>query len=383
VRGKRLELRVNPDWKKKSAKKAIRPPQSTNVSSPIRANPRNKGKGNEIDYTDYDMDVEEGYGEEVGRGGTRAPMYQHNTLIGEDDDEDEDEAFEPILPAHNNQGSLGAPISRDGRFSGTGVNKRHESLIEAFLLQAKKLDSELRNRDGLRRAIFSDHEYRQMALHFTTTVVKIMNIPGIDQPKVEKYGVKFAALVESYAMQFKDGHEVLDPDHLMENVAGLEGNDGGDSDEEPDYDEDPDYDEGPDFDEALEDPPNFVPVEIDPGSRYYHPPNDPTLEPEAWAAEYERLREIDRQIQEQRAKDATTRSKRKSDVSRAVYHKKSRFGNERRSASAGASGGSRRSASAGVSKRRSRGQRGGRAPARGRGATTASDTANGIATMPH
>ncbi|KAK0632374.1 hypothetical protein B0T14DRAFT_597860 [Immersiella caudata] len=368
VKGKRFKLRMNPDWdKKKPAKKARQAPQSTNVSSPIRANPQNKRKGKEIAYADDDddMELDEGYGEEMRRGAT---MDQDDFLIGEDFDEDEGQAFESITPTlhksqtRRSQGALGRPISRDDHFAGASGNELHESLIEAFLLEAKKLDSELRNRDGIRRAIFSDYEYREMARNFTTTVVGIMNIPGIDQAKVDKYGVKFAALVENYEAQYLE--RVQD-----DGLAGSEGDDGGDEDIS-------------DTDVDLDEPPNFSPVEIDPTSPFFHPPNDASLVPAEWIKKWDYLREQDKIAQAAKAEESLERSKRKSEASRAAYHKKKRT-STRRSTSAGASVSSRRSASAGVSKRQPRGQRGGRAPARGRGAPSASNVANGIATMPH
>jgi bloom syndrome protein len=391
VNGERLELQVfkgkSPTLAMKSAKSGRQVPQSTNVSSPVRAMARNKGKGKEVAYEDHDMEDEEGYGEEMGRGVTKPARRTYNPVLNEDTEEDDEDVFEPIPAARNKQHNqharreLGAAISRDVRYDNTSLSELHESLIEGFMQQAKVLDSELRNRGGIKRAIFSETEYREMAIRWTTSVVRIGNIPGIDQSKVEKYGVKFAALVEHFQGQYQEVMAALGgpvvPDHDMEDSNTVENNEAGEDDKVVVFDI-----EKMDFSDLdLETSPHFdPPVIVEPTSEYYHPPNDPTLDPKAWREEYNRLKEESRQAAPERAEEGYERSKRKSEASRSAWRKKQGGGGYgRRSASAGGS----RSASAGVTKRRSQGSRGGRAPARGRGAARNSNASNGIATMPH
>lgn len=363
-------------------------PQSTNVSSPVRA--RNKGKGKEVAYNDDFIEDDEGFGEDMGRGATRVPALNHS--LDEDYEEDEDNTFQPIPPRRrqqpNRQGprELGAPILRDAHHDGAVANEMHDDLVANFLHEAKALDSKLRDRDGIRRAIFSETELREMVLRWTTSVVDVASIPDIDQEKVEKYGVKFADLVLRFKVHYDDvmktmKHNITPAQHMV--AAATLGNDeidefGGMDIENRGITDEPMQS---DMDEGFEISPHFQPRSpspvIDPSSEYYHPPNDPTLDPDTWIKEYERLTEASINAAPGRSKEEYERSKRKSETSRNAWKNKSGSGSYRKNDSVSPS---HAGPSAGVTKRKSSGSR---APARGRGGNKNGNSPSGIATMPH
>jgi len=290
----------------------------------------------------------------------------------------ESDAFAPMPLTRNLQPrqkpphELGPKISRARPPTHADMQAIHESIIDFFISHAKELDDELRNREGIKHAIFSEREYREMATSWTTSISKMFKIRGIDKTKVEKYGVKFAALVERYHAQFQNtvkanqGGDIADYD--MEDLATSDNDDldylGSQSENDEDLDENVEtshYFQSP--------PPN------DPESEYFHPPGDPTLVPDAWLAEWNRLAEASKQNEPEINDRRYEQSKRKSEISKNSWKKKQ----NRRSTSAGPSGSSAR-----VSKWKSQGQKqkGTSAPARGRSAKNAG-ASSGIATMPH
>jgi ATP-dependent DNA helicase RecQ len=55
--------------------------------------------------------------------------------------------------------------------------------------------------------IFSDRTLREMALYFPDTDEKMMNISGVGQAKLEKYGDSFMTIIEMYKHMHPDEAE--------------------------------------------------------------------------------------------------------------------------------------------------------------------------------
>lgn len=195
---------------------------STNVSSPVRESTRNKRKSPAVPAIDEDF--------EDGR-------Y-------DDDDIDEDDAFNPVPPrhrlpppkpqnyqSHHNIADLGSPITRDARLQEADINDIHEMMIGHFVEEAKQLDEEIRGSFHIRRAIFNEKELREMAINWTTTVDSMCLIRGIDKSQVDKYGHRFAPLVEKYQANYLS----------MMGPSGANA-DADDDDDDEDQDQDQDQD---------------------------------------------------------------------------------------------------------------------------------------------
>ena len=179
-------------------------PPSTNISSPVHASRKSKGKARRAIQSEDEEDLDEEQFEDNNDGDSL------NDNEGYEDDEEE-EAFEPVPPhrraanwRQQTLGELGPPISRDTRLENADIDEIHRDIMHAFIEQAKELDSELRIKEGIRRAIFNEQEYREMVINWTTSVSKIHKIRGIDSGKVEKYGVRFASLVRHYHAQYQE-----------------------------------------------------------------------------------------------------------------------------------------------------------------------------------
>jgi len=371
---------------RETTNRARQPPQSTNVSSPVRAPLKNRGK--ELAGPD-DETGDNGY------YGSRKPFTAH---------EDSDDAFEPaVLPSRYQSrqrtlDELGPPISRDVRYDESGLNDIHQDVVAVFMQQAKELDSEIRNREGLKRAIFSDREYREMAMSWTTSVAKMYKIRGIDKSKVDKYGVRFANLVEHYHAQYQDmmqhdsnagttkaQAQATGPGkHNTVNLVS--------SDVEMDHPLAAGF--GDDFDDAFAGPSGAndgVALDDDEDLASDHdldddfdPTLDPTLDADNWHAELQRLQGQADERESERIQTEYTRSKKKSQTSRESWLRGRRRSRSSSSAGRGNYG------SGYYNKRKTQARkktpvstrRRGAGPARG-GAGAGAGRSNGIATMPH
>ena len=129
---------------------------------------------------------------------TRGATARSASHVEEDGEEDNRLSVDDLAPdsAGRTLQEMGPPISRDARFA--GVDEIHQNAIQGFVLQASQLDSELRDRYGIRRPIFREQDYREMAIRWTTTVRDMHMIPSIDRASVSKFGEKFIPLILHY-----------------------------------------------------------------------------------------------------------------------------------------------------------------------------------------
>jgi bloom syndrome protein len=171
------------------------------------------------------LDEEESDGEsEVGRDLTAHGYDKDGFVVS--DHEMEDEPFDPVpprrrLPPKQRQQTLdelGPPISRDACLEEAGIDEVHRDIVDAFVERAKKMEENVRNKNGLRRPIFTEQQYREMAIRWTTTVAQIYTIRGVDRSKVDLYGAKFAGLVQQFYKQYQQmmGKEAPSPSAAAE-----------------------------------------------------------------------------------------------------------------------------------------------------------------------
>jgi bloom syndrome protein len=127
-------------------------------------------------------------------------------------DHEGEDAFEPV-PFHRRRphqrrqqtlDELGPPISRDTRLDGAGLNEIHQDIVHAFVEKAHEVEENLRNRHGLRRALFTEQQYREMVIRWTTSVAQMYTIRGVDKSKVDLYGARFASIVQQFHAQYLD-----------------------------------------------------------------------------------------------------------------------------------------------------------------------------------
>ncbi|RDA85187.1 hypothetical protein CP532_2388 [Ophiocordyceps camponoti-leonardi (nom. inval.)] len=191
------------------AKKARESPpvQSTYVSSPMmdRRHSRSRQWGSGEDEEDLPT---------TSNGYVNDGFVVSDQEMLEAEADDDDGAFEP-LPKHrparpaarsvarsrntnsNNNGStLGPQITVDERLG--SLSEIHQDLVNAFVLEAKKVEERIRNAKELRRPLFTERDFREMAMSWTTSLDKMSGIPGIDVQKVAEHGPKLLPLLRQH-----------------------------------------------------------------------------------------------------------------------------------------------------------------------------------------
>ena len=215
-------------------------PQSTNVSSPVSmAANRRKGKNRYIDDEAEEDDEEE---EEEDNYGSADGFVVPDGHVSTDDDEDDD--FEPVRQGNRpalfqrSKRDVGPRITNDVLMTEANLSPLHVHVIHNFIIEAKKLDEEIRNNRGIRKPIFTETQLRAMCINWMLELKDIKRIEGVNQEQVEKFGFKFVALIRRFHKEYDammQDNEDRDIDQNHRNVIDLVS----DNDEaEFDYDDD-------------------------------------------------------------------------------------------------------------------------------------------------
>ncbi|KAK4153419.1 hypothetical protein C8A00DRAFT_15349 [Chaetomidium leptoderma] len=191
-----------------------RPPPSTNISSPVSGVSRKRKAKSAIETAvdEEDEGDEDDEGDEGDANRDRhANGYERDDFVISDEDPEED-AFDPPPPNRRPQPQrrqqtleeLGPPISRDTGLDDAGLDDIHQDVVQAFVERAHVVEENLRNKHGLRRPLFTEQQYREMAIRWTMTVAQMYTIRGVDKSKVDSYGAKFASLVQQFHEQYQE-----------------------------------------------------------------------------------------------------------------------------------------------------------------------------------
>jgi len=203
------------------SKKLHDQPLSTNVSSPVNeALRRKKGKKAvraEVHANGYYRD-------------DFVMSDPENDEYAENDDDDFDEAFEPVRVAGKQRReevrTMGPPIRSDRVME--DLDDIHRDIVEEFVETASKKAKEISIQRNLAQTPFTNTILRAMAINFTETEEQMLAIPGINQEKVRLYGKPFRKIIK----ERRESYEEMmagQPDPDARNVINLL------SDEEDDY----------------------------------------------------------------------------------------------------------------------------------------------------
>jgi bloom syndrome protein len=179
-------------------------PQSTNVSSPVSmAANRRKGKN---PYIDDEAEEDEEEEEEYDNYGFEDGFIVPDDHVSTDDDEDDD--FEPVRQGNRpalfqrSKRDVGPRITNDVLMSEANLSDLHTHVINNFIIEAKKLDEEIRNSRGIRKPIFTETQLREMCINWMLELKDIKTIKGVNQEQVEKFGSKFVALIRRFHTEY-------------------------------------------------------------------------------------------------------------------------------------------------------------------------------------
>jgi bloom syndrome protein len=144
----------------------------------------------------------------------------------ENDGSSSDDAFEPVAKRSVRVGKrknqdLGPPITSDDM---TKLSETHAICVNDFVEAAKTREEKIRNQRGLRAALFTISEFRQMAINWTTSKREMLRIPGISAEKVELWGDKFIPLIKQAHQDYEamvHSDRDLDMDANHRNVIDL------------------------------------------------------------------------------------------------------------------------------------------------------------------
>lgn len=188
---------------KKRAKKAA--PAASRLP-PIRGG----SKGRRSAAQSLILDAAEEDDDEGGDGEDGCEEYQgpvHANGYAKDDDEDD--SIEPVrhgrAPPQQRQQTLeelGPPISRGVRLK--EADEVHQDIVLVFVDEAKRLEEGLRNERSLRRPLFTERHFREMALRWTITLDQMKRIPDIDKENVSRHGTKLIPLVRQYHANYRE-----------------------------------------------------------------------------------------------------------------------------------------------------------------------------------
>lgn len=210
--------------KKKAAgpRKAPEFPISTNVSSPVPAISRKKARPSPA------------------RKELNLASYLHDDFVVPDDSEEtESDAFEPprsASPTSRKQTSrnAGRAITSDDVMD--GLNDVHRAVVDHFVDRAKEIAREIMSKQDVRTPPFTDTVLREMALKFTDTRDKMMQIRGINPDKVRLFGTEFCQLArechESYKEMMAKAEDDRPADPDAQNVVNISSDSEADDEDE-------------------------------------------------------------------------------------------------------------------------------------------------------
>lgn len=200
-----------PAKQNKRAKKgeASRLANSTDVSSPVApASRKKKAKASSS------RQVEERDGVPTTRNG-----YQRDDFVVDSDDDD---YFEPLSKKRKSNTGLCADAPPLDHTSLNSLPEIHQEVVRNFVSVAKDREEEIRNNNGLRRPLFGEKDFQQMAIHWTITLDEMKRIDGIDQGRVNTYGEKFLRLIRDFYGEYTTMMGAMGGDDSMENVLAGE-----------------------------------------------------------------------------------------------------------------------------------------------------------------
>ena len=194
--------------------------------------------------------------------------YTRNDFVVSDNAEEfEADAFEPVRHVRGSRrrdpnGRLGPPISVDREMDFLPDIHRH--IVEQFVDEAKKREEQLRNNKGLTKPLFTESDFRRMAIRWTLTLPHMREIPGINQERVDTFGPKFLGMIKGYHANYNEmmnNNPNRDGDRNHDIVIVVSSSDEGDRSLEEGDDE---ADENDDEDENEDDATSTVE-----GSKYF------------------------------------------------------------------------------------------------------------------
>ncbi|KAJ4163414.1 hypothetical protein LMH87_005146 [Akanthomyces muscarius] len=180
--------------------------QSTYVSSPVD---KRRARARVLDSEDEDDYPATSHG------------YANDGFVisdeEEEDDDDEHDAFaelpshRPAKPSSKQKekqaatqakapSPFGPPIHSKKRLE--DLSELHQDIVAGFVQEARKVEEHIRNKKELRRPLFSEKDFQEMALNWTTNMERMGRIPGIDADKVREHGPKLLPLLRKHHEMF-------------------------------------------------------------------------------------------------------------------------------------------------------------------------------------
>ncbi|KAK0372680.1 RecQ family ATP-dependent DNA helicase [Colletotrichum limetticola] len=194
-------------------------PPSTNVSSPAQARrtqdkwSKGKSLATVIDSDEEDEVLRQEMAEES--LSLHANGYIKDGFVMSDNETDD--GFEPLPPPRkrgNASKPVGPRIEEDIRLG--ALDELHQDVVHNFVQEAKQLEESLRNAQGLRKPLFSEKSFQEMAIRWTETLPQMRQISGIEPEKVDKFGSKFVPLIKRFHSNYKAMLSFADEDEDME-----------------------------------------------------------------------------------------------------------------------------------------------------------------------
>ncbi|KAJ3495437.1 hypothetical protein NLG97_g3399 [Lecanicillium saksenae] len=136
--------------------------------------------------------------------------YAHDDLVISDEEDDDEEGAFAELPSHRppkpsskakqkqpatkpKAKPFGAPIQSKKRLE--NLSDLHQDFVAGFVQEARRIEEHIRNKKELRRPLFSERDFQEMAINWTTSIERMGRIPGIDADKVREHGPKLLPIL--------------------------------------------------------------------------------------------------------------------------------------------------------------------------------------------
>lgn len=239
-----LQIRIStsPDAaSRKSSKSKVKmqaPPPSTLLTSPItQSQSRYSRKGKERLIEDENTSDNDFHPSTYPQHDAPASDSVENSEA--DDYFEQTRGSSRTMRSSRRRNPIGPPITVDDEME--GLDPIHQDVVNAFVRDAKMLEETLRNKNNHRKPYFTELEFRRMAIHWTTNITLMSQIPGIDESNVALHGRRFLKLLEERRLHYNemmDPHFKPDKNHLIVNLVSEDDESGmedeyGDQSEEP------------------------------------------------------------------------------------------------------------------------------------------------------